>query len=56
MGKGSVKVQMNRKMQKIDDVYYVPELKSNLISLGQLQETGYAIVIQKGTCQIHDPK
>lgn len=24
MGKGSVKVQMNRKMQKIYDVYYVP--------------------------------
>jgi sarcosine oxidase delta subunit len=56
IGKGSVKVQMNKKMQTVDDVYYVPELKSNLISLGQLQETGCAIVIQKGSCQIHDPK
>lgn len=56
MGKGSVKVQMNKKMQNIGDVFYVPELKSNLISLGQLQDTGCAIVIQKGTCQIHDPK
>ncbi|PNY07765.1 putative copia-type polyprotein [Trifolium pratense] len=56
MGKGSVKLLMNKKMQNINDVYYVPELKSNLISLGQLQETGCAILIQKGSCQIHDPK
>ncbi|MCH84804.1 hypothetical protein A2U01_0005641, partial [Trifolium medium] len=56
MGKGSVIVPMNKKMQNINDVYYVPELKSNLISLGQLQETGCAILIQKGSCQIHDPE
>ena len=36
MGKGSVKVSMNTKMENIGDVFYVPELKSNLISLGQL--------------------
>lgn len=56
MGKGTVKVHMNRKMQNINDVYYVPELKRNLINLGQLQEIGYAIVIHKDTCQNHDPK
>lgn len=56
MGKGSVKVQMNKIMQTIDDVYYVPKLKSKLISLWQLQEIGYAIVFYKGSCQIHDLK
>ncbi|CAL2258514.1 unnamed protein product [Prunus armeniaca] len=28
------------------------ELKSNLISMGQLQEKGYTIIIQKGCCKI----
>jgi len=54
MGKGNVQVLMNRKKENIGDVFYVPELKSNLISIGQLQEADYAIVIQKGSCHIYD--
>ncbi|RVW68890.1 Retrovirus-related Pol polyprotein from transposon TNT 1-94 [Vitis vinifera] len=30
-------------------------LKSNLLSVGQLQEKGYIITIQKGACEIYDP-
>ncbi|RVW64469.1 Retrovirus-related Pol polyprotein from transposon RE2 [Vitis vinifera] len=30
-------------------------LKSNLLSAGQLQEKGYIITIQKGACEIYDP-
>ena len=56
MGKGSVKMLMNKKMQNVGDVFYIPELKNNLISLGQLQETGCSIMFQKGSCQIHDPE
>ena len=34
---------------------YVTDLKSNLLSAGQLQEKGYEIFINKGTCEIFDP-
>lgn len=35
-GKGNVKVRMNGVAHLISDVYYVPELKNNLLSIGQL--------------------
>jgi len=54
MGKGSVKMLMNKKMQNVGDVFYIPELKNNLISLGQLQKIGCSIMFQKGSCQIYD--
>ncbi|KAI5439493.1 hypothetical protein KIW84_025042 [Lathyrus oleraceus] len=47
VGKGNVKVQVNGATQVIPEVYYVPELKNNLLSLGQLQERGLAILIPK---------
>ncbi|CAL9001414.1 unnamed protein product, partial [Prunus brigantina] len=55
MGKGNIKVLMNNNMRTITSVFYVPTLKSNLISLDQLQEKGFAITIQNGSCQIHHP-
>lgn len=55
VGKGSVKVQINGVTQVIPDVYYVPELKNNLLSLGQLQERGLAILIRDGTCKVYHP-
>lgn len=42
-------------VETISNVYYVPNLKSNLLSAGQLQEKGYVITIQKGACKIYDP-
>ena len=42
-------------MQKIDGVYYIPELKNNLLSMGQLQERGLAILIQNNTCKLFHP-
>lgn len=55
MGKGNINVSMNNIMYTITNVFYVPALKSNLISLGHLQEKGFSIVIQKSYCQIHHP-
>ncbi|KAG7598707.1 Zinc finger CCHC-type superfamily [Arabidopsis suecica] len=55
VGKGSVKVQISGITQVIPDVYYVPELKNNLLSLGQLQERGLAILIRDGTCKVYHP-
>ena len=54
MGKGSIQMLVNNKIHNLDDVFYIPELKSNLISLGQLQEVGCSILLQRGRCQIHD--
>ncbi|KAH0659852.1 hypothetical protein KY289_028600 [Solanum tuberosum] len=46
-GKGHVTIQTKRDIpQIISDVLYVLELTSNLLSLGQLQEKGYEIVIK----------
>ena len=33
-------------------MYYVPELKNNLLSIGQLQEKGLSIKGQRNTCTI----
>lgn len=56
VAKGSVRLQMNDTIQVISDVFYIPELKSNLLSIGQLQEKGLAILIQQRTCRIYHPR
>ncbi|GMJ04997.1 hypothetical protein HRI_004168900 [Hibiscus trionum] len=43
-GKGKVMItQKNGEKKYIPDVYYVPAMKSNIISLGQLLEKGYEV-------------
>lgn len=53
VAKGRIKVQVSGISQVISDVYYVHELKNNLLSIGQLQENGLAILIQKGTRKVY---
>nr|KYP72576.1 Retrovirus-related Pol polyprotein from transposon TNT 1-94 [Cajanus cajan] len=56
MGKGDIKIKTkNGFVETISNVFYVPDLKSNLLSAGQLQEKGYEIFISKGSCEIIDP-
>ncbi|XP_050126054.1 uncharacterized protein LOC126603292 [Malus sylvestris] len=55
IGKGSVKLVVNGINHIVHEVYYVPELKNNLLSIGQLQERGLAILIQEGVCKIYHP-
>ncbi|KAL6322426.1 hypothetical protein AAG906_008081 [Vitis piasezkii] len=56
MGKGDINIRTkNGFVETISNVFYVPDLKSNLLSAGQLQEKGYIITIQKGACEIYDP-
>jgi hypothetical protein len=52
--KGSIKQFLNGINHVVHEVYYVPELKNNLLSIGQLQEQGLAILIQ-GVCKIYHP-
>ncbi|XP_016694503.1 uncharacterized protein [Gossypium hirsutum] len=57
MGKGQVIIQAKKEsIQTISNILYVPDLKTNLLSLGQLQEKGYEIVIKNGECCIQDNK
>lgn len=46
MGKGSVLFHCRNSNQwLLHEVYYVPKLKSNLVSLGQLTEGGHRVVL-----------
>ncbi|XP_042972785.1 uncharacterized protein LOC122304591 [Carya illinoinensis] len=56
MEKGDIEIRTkNGFVETISNVLYIPDLKSNLLSAGQLQENGYVIIIQKGVCEIYDP-
>lgn len=37
-------------------VFFVPDLKTNLLSVGQIQEKRYEIFIKDGVCRIQDEK
>nr|GEX10872.1 zinc finger, CCHC-type [Tanacetum cinerariifolium] len=46
-GKGSILLECKNKEQRvIPNVYYIPELKSNILSLGQLTKNGCKIIMQ----------
>ena len=54
-GKEKVAIQTKGNfMETIFTVLYVLDLKTNLLSVGQLQEKGYEISIKNGVCQIQD--
>ena len=51
-----MKLHINGSNLVIIDEDYVPELKINLMSIGQLPERGLAILIQPGKCSIYHPE
>jgi hypothetical protein len=55
MGKGNVKLQVNGLTQVITTVYYIPELKNNLLSIGQLQQKDLTIVFKRNLCKVYHP-
>ena len=55
VGKGTVKLFLNGVCYIIAEVFHVPELKNNLLSIGQLQERGLAILIKSNKCNIYHP-
>lgn len=46
----------NGKIVIIEDVLYVPEMKSNLLSIGQLIEKVYEVAIKKKYFELFDSK
>nr|GFC26723.1 putative RNA-directed DNA polymerase [Tanacetum cinerariifolium] len=51
-GKGSVKLFLNGATYVINDVYYVPDLKNNLLSIGQLQQKGLSFLFKQDVCKV----
>lgn len=56
IGKGSVKLLLSGMNLVVTEVYYIPDLKNNLLSIGQLQEKELAILIKGGSCKIFHPE
>lgn len=56
LGKGDIKIKTkNGFVETISNVLYVPDLKNDLLSAGQLQKKGYIITFKEGACEIYDP-
>ncbi|XP_059627098.1 uncharacterized protein LOC132269882 [Cornus florida] len=55
-GKGKILIRLrNGHHQFISNVYYVPNMKNNILSLGQLLEKGYNISMKDCSLSIRDP-
>jgi len=52
--KGAMEVQTKEGIKSIHDIYYTPQLKHNLLSVGQLCEKNYKVVFENKTCTIYD--
>ena len=56
-GKGTIKVKTNQgKIKYLDNVFFVPTLSHNLLSVGQLIDDGYSVIFDDGSCTIRDKK
>ncbi|CAJ2668206.1 unnamed protein product [Trifolium pratense] len=53
MGKGNLRLQIGGIVQVITSVYYLPELKNNLLSIGQLQQKNLTIVFSNNNCKVY---
>jgi len=38
----------------LSEVYFIPKLKSSIVSLGQLEEGGCKVVLENGYCNVFD--
>jgi hypothetical protein len=53
--KGTVHILTKQDVKKdINDVYHVPDLKHNILSVGQLVENGYKVLFEGASCKIYD--
>ena len=52
-GKGNIRFEVEGLTQVVTDVYYIPNLTNNLLSIGQLQEKQLTVVIENGECKIY---
>ncbi|KAL0375032.1 UNVERIFIED_CONTAM: hypothetical protein Sradi_3418900 [Sesamum radiatum] len=55
-GKGSVAINTRKGTGIINDVMYIPNLRTNLFSVGQMMEKGYTLQFGGDSCTIYDNK
>ncbi|GJR89060.1 zinc finger, CCHC-type containing protein [Tanacetum coccineum] len=54
-GKGSIIIECDDEKQRIiSHVYYIPDLKSNLLSLGQFTEIGCKVIMEDDELRLYD--
>ncbi|CAN1315404.1 hypothetical protein LINPERPRIM_LOCUS29700 [Linum perenne] len=54
-GQGSILIECQTGEHKVmTHVYYIPRLKSNILSVGQLDENGCMVVIEDGVMSVMD--
>lgn len=54
-GRGTVVFECkNGELSSFADVYYIPKLRTNIISVGQLDETGFEALVRGGTMRVRD--
>ena len=55
VGKGSIMVRTKKGEKKeIQNVYFAPGMKHNLMSIGQLIQNGYKVLMENDRCVIHE--
>ena len=54
-GRGTIIFRcQNGEHRALTDVYYIPQLRSSIISIGQLDERGSEVLIKDGVLRIRD--
>ncbi|XP_020262719.1 uncharacterized protein LOC109838709 [Asparagus officinalis] len=56
MWRGNVRLEVKGMTQIITDVFFIPDLTNNLLSIGQLQEKGLTILIGEGVYKVYHPR
>ncbi|KAB2617076.1 retrovirus-related Pol polyprotein from transposon TNT 1-94 [Pyrus ussuriensis x Pyrus communis] len=51
---GSLVIDTNKGRKYVREVMYLPGLKENLLSVGQMDEHGYFLVFRGGMCSVYD--
>ncbi|KAJ8900589.1 hypothetical protein K2173_025366 [Erythroxylum novogranatense] len=51
-GKGTVTITVDGKERMIQNVHYAPKLAHNLLSVGQLMESGMSVMFDQGACVV----
>lgn len=56
MGKGNVRFEIEEAIHVLTDVYFVPDLRNNLIRVMQIQEKGATVLMKDGFCSVYHPR
>lgn len=56
MGKGNIVIEIKGQTQTVTDVFFIPELCNNLLSMGQLLGRGITILMTNGVCKLYHPR